>query len=329
MQLSETGEFGLINKLRTKCRSNTENLIMGIGDDAAAVKNVSGNMLITSDMMIENIHFDLSFTTFYQLGYKFLAVNISDILAMGGNPEYFIICLGLPGKIKTSDIDELYSGINRIANKFKIKIIGGDTCYSKHDLVLSGTLTGSAKKIISRSGAREGDGIYVSGPLGDSAMGLHLLKKQGKKVIKFTNTARLKVIKQHLMPDPAPLINTKGVTSMIDISDGLLIDLSHICDESRVGAVIYEDRLPLSRALQDVSKKTGLNPVKLALRGGEDYRLLFTSSDRVNAGACRIGDITKKERIIIDGSGRKRILKPEGYEHFKSSGLKGVQRFED
>jgi len=318
MQLSEIGEFGLINKLRVKCRSSAKDLLAGIGDDAAAVKNSPGNTLITSDMMIENTHFDLSYTTFYQLGYKFLAVNMSDIFAMGGNPEYFIISLGIPEKIKTSDIDELYSGINKIASKFKVKIIGGDTCSSKNDFILSGTLTGKVKNIITRSGAGKGDGIYVKGTLGDSALGLVLLKRQGKRIHKFTPlTPRLKVIKHHLMPDPVPLKYKRGVTSMIDLSDGLLIDLSHICDESNVGAIIYENKLPLSKALREVSTKAGLDPVKLALNGGEDYRLLFTSRNKLKTRAVKIGEITNKERLIMDSKGRKRALLPAGYEHFK------------
>lgn len=318
MQLSETGEFGLINKLRTLCKSSAKGLITGIGDDAAAVKSSSGNTLITSDMMIENTHFDISFTTFYQLGYKFLSVNISDILAMGGLPEYFIISLGIPKGINTGDIEELYAGIHKIAGKFNITIIGGDTCFSKHDFVLSGTLTGRAENIITRSGARKGDGIYVKGTLGDSAMGLQLLKKQGKRVHTFSPlTPRLKIIKHHLMPDPLPLKYTRGVTSMIDISDGLLIDLSHLCDESRVGAVIYENKIPLSKALREIAKRAGCDPVQLALKGGEDYRLLFTSRHKLKTSAVKIGEITGKERLIIDNRGRNRALTPEGYEHFK------------
>ncbi len=317
MQLTEIGEFGLIHKLREKCRSSAKNLIAGIGDDAAAVKNSSGNTLITSDMMIEHTHFDLSFTTFYQLGYKFLAVNISDIFAMGGDPEYFIISMGIPGKLNAKDIEELYSGIQKIADRFNITIIGGDTCISKHDVILSGTLTGKADTIITRSGAKEGDGIYVKGTLGDSAMGLHLLKKQRKRVHTFTPaTPRLKVIRKHLMPDPAPLRYIRGVSSMIDISDGLLADVSHICDESNVGAVIYEDRIPLSKDLKDVAKKAGQDPIKLALAGGEDYRLLFTCKHKLKTSAVKIGEITGKERFIIDSEGRKRALTPEGYEHF-------------
>ena len=320
MQLSELGEFGLINKLRAKCKSSAKDLITGIGDDAAAVENSPGNTLITSDMMIENTHFDLSFTTFFQLGYKFLAINISDIFAMGGKPEYFIISMGIPDKIIASDIEELYSGITKIASKYKIKIIGGDTCSSKNDFILSGTLTGKAKNIITRSGARKGNGIYVKGTLGDSATGLHLLKRQRKKVHTFTPVnSRLTVIKQHLMPEPIPLTYTRGVTSMIDLSDGLLIDLSHICDESNVGAVLYEDKLPLSKAMREVAKRAGLDPINVALRGGEDYRLLFTSKHKLKTGAVKIGEITDKERFIIDIKGRKRTLNPEGYEHFKNS----------
>ena len=134
MQLSEIGEFGLIKLLQTKCAASSSYVLAGIGDDAAAVKVIGNKLLITSDMMIERVHFNLSITTFYQLGYKFLAINISDILAMGGNPEYFLISLGIPETYKVSDIEELYSGIKKIADKFGVSVVGGDTCASRHDL---------------------------------------------------------------------------------------------------------------------------------------------------------------------------------------------------
>ncbi|HDK17568.1 MAG TPA: thiamine-phosphate kinase, partial [Nitrospirae bacterium] len=208
MQLSKIGEFGLIKLLQTKCAACSNDVLAGIGDDAAVVKVIGNKFLITSDMMLEGVHFDLSFTTFYQLGYKFMAINISDILAMGGNPKHFLISLGIPETYKLSDIEELYSGIKKIADEFGVSVVGGDTCASKHDLTLSGTLTGSAKRIITRSGAREGDGIFVTDTLGDSAMGWRLLRKRKKKIQSFSPPShRLKLMKKHLMPQPAQLKN--------------------------------------------------------------------------------------------------------------------------
>ncbi len=319
MQLSKIGELGLIKKLQKKCKSNRPELITGIGDDAAVIKHGNKKVLITTDLLLEKIHFDLSFTTFYQLGYKFLGVNISDIFAMGGKPGYFFISLGIPREYKPDEIDELYSGILEIAEKFGIVIAGGDTCASRQGLVLSGTLMGTADRVITRGGAKAGDSIFVTGTLGDSAMGLELLQSQELKDRKISKllTHNSKLIKKHLMPEPASLKNTSKITSMIDISDGLLLDLSHICDESKVGAVIYKDRIPVSKELASTARVLRCNPMDFALRGGEDYVLLFTAPQDARTDAYRIGEIIQKGRFIVDEKGRKTKFKPEGYEHFK------------
>ncbi|MBL7032432.1 MAG: thiamine-phosphate kinase [Nitrospira sp.] len=318
MRLSKIGEFGLINNLRSRCKSSSPDILIGIGDDAAAIKPVRGKSLFTSDILIEDTHFDLSLTTFYQLGWKFLAINISDILAMGGRPDYFIAGLGIPDACRSGDIDELYSGILDMARKFNVKIIGGDTCSSKHGLILSGTLIGSGNKVITRSNAKAGDAIFITSTLGDSALGLELLKKGGKKVLSFSGfTPRLKLIKRHLMPEPRPLKNVSRITSMIDTSDGLLIDLGHICDESNTGALIYRDKIPVSPALATAAKKMGNDPLEFALKGGEDYALLFTAPKNIRTKAFRIGEITRTGRYIIDADGNKTPFKAEGYEHFK------------
>lgn len=311
MQLSKIGEFGLIKCIRNSCKVSSPDILKGIGDDAAAIKIAARKILITSDIMLEGVHFDLSFMTFYQLGYKILAVNISDIFAMGGNPKYFLLSLGIPKDYDSEDIDALYSGLRDAAKKFGVAIIGGDTCASIYGLIVNGTLIGDADRIIYRSGANIGDGIFVSGTLGDSAMGLMLLKNQE---LKFKGQ---KLKRRHLMPDPKPLKNTEGITAMIDISDGLLIDLSHICDESKTGAIIYKDKIPLSRELRKISQLLGNDPFEFALRGGEDYILLFTASADFKTDAVRIGEITKKGRFIINEKGEKTPFKAEGYEHFK------------
>jgi len=323
MRVSEIGETGIIKKLRRSCIPRSPAVREGIGDDAAVVRVRGKTLLITADMMNEGIHFDLSYTTVYQLGYKFLAVNVSDIFAMGGTPDYFIIAMGLPGSFLSEQIDELYKGILKCARTYGVTVIGGDTCASKSGLVLSGTLTGRAGKVLRRSGARAGDGIYVSRCLGDSALGLRLLRKRRSRIKKFgVSDAAMVLMKRHLMPEPAPLKSTRGVTSMIDISDGLLRDVSHICDESRVGAVIYKDRIPLSQEMRDEAKKLNVDPCDLALKGGEDYALLYTASSGSRKDAFRIGEITGRGRFIVDERGKKTAFKPEGYEHFKKKNSK-------
>jgi thiamine-monophosphate kinase len=338
MQLSKIGEFGLIEKLLKKSKNAPPEILAGIGDDAAVIRQGNKKILITTDMLLEGVHFDLSFTTFFQLGHKFLAVNISDIFAMGGNPKYFFISIGIPKNYRSEDIEELYSGILKIAGKFGVAIAGGDTCASGQGLILSGTLVGNTDRVITRAGAKAGDGIFVTGALGDSAMGLMLLKrrkaeggrqklKNKKWNLKFkTQNSKLKtlnsrdvlpLIKKHLMPEPVPLEKTSKITSMIDISDGLLIDLSHICDKSMVGAVIRKDKIPVSKELAYTAKVLGTDPVNFALKGGEDYALLFTAPQYIKTTAFKIGEIVKTGRFIIDERGRKTKFKPEGYEHFK------------
>ncbi|MEK7307994.1 MAG: thiamine-phosphate kinase [Nitrospirota bacterium] len=317
LPLGTIGEFGLIKRLRTRHADSSPEILKGIGDDAAAVKIKSQITLITTDMLLEGIHFNLSFTTFYQLGYKTLAVNISDILAMGGKPRYFLLGLGLPATYLARDIDELYSGIMKLAKKFKVAVIGGDTCASGKGLVLSGTLLGEANGIITRSGARPGDAIFVTDTIGDSAMGLMLMKKLKIKNSKALSPDIRTLIKKHLMPEPRALKKTSGITSMIDVSDGLLIDLSHICDESNAGALIYIDKIPISKGLALAAKKMGADPLEFALKGGEDYILLFTAPSDIKINAIRIGEIIKKGRFLVDARGRKIPFKAEGYEHFK------------
>ncbi len=320
MELSRLGEFGLIEKIRSSFSGISPEIIRGIGDDAAALKISSGKTtLVTTDMLLDGVHFDLSFTTFYQLGYKSLAVNISDIFAMGGSPKYFLIGLGIPKGSDSKNIDNFYSGIKALAKKWEVNIIGGDTCVSESGFVISGTLIGEAKKIISRSGAKIGDGIFVTNTLGDSAIGLRLLKQFKQKSLKnsLLVTRYSSLIKKHLTPDIAPLKNISGVNSMIDISDGLLIDLSHICDESNVGARIYEDKIPLSQELKEAAKGLRVSPLDFALRGGEDYALLFTAPKGFKTKAFKIGEIIPKGRFIINTSGKEKPFKAEGYEHFK------------
>ncbi len=311
--VSQSGEFDLIKKLRSKCADLSPRVLKGIGDDAAAIDCPAGKTLITSDMMLEGVHFDLSYSSFHQLGYKILAVNISDIFAMGGTPEYFLLDVAVPGDCDVRSVRELYSGVMKIAKKFGISVVGGDTSSSKQGVVLAGTLLGRAGSVITRSGARRGDNIFVTGTLGDSAMGLRLLRKKWKGRMPAGSG---KLVKKHLMPEPAALKRTSGVTAMIDVSDGLLIDLSHICDESKVGAIVDLGKMPVSRELARVSANIGEDPMDFALRGGEDYVLLFTSPQKTRPGAVRIGEISKKGRFLSD-KGKRVPFKAEGYEHFK------------
>jgi len=315
-------EIQIIKDIRKWCIHRSRDVIEGIGDDTAVIRMGDKNLLVTADMMLEGVHFELSLITPFQLGYKLLAINISDIHAMGGVPSYFFMSLGLPKSTANRFIKELYSGIIKIAERYDIKIVGGDTCRSGSGLVLSGTLIGYGERIIKRSGARVGDMIYVTGTLGDSSAGLYLLKRRKKKIYDFSSgSAEVNLIKRHLLPEPVSISESKGISAMIDISDGLLIDLWRMCDESRVGAVIYKERIPISEELKEISSRFGLDPYSYALKGGEDYVLLFTSPEESRKDAYCIGEIVRRGRYIIDERGKKIRMTPEGYDHFRKNGV--------
>ncbi len=328
MKLSELGETGLLKRIETSLQTVDKGVFIGIGDDAAGVRFANGtDLLITTDLLAEGIHFDLRYTPFYKLGAKALLVNISDIAAMGGIPRYALIAIAVPQCLKVEDIDELYRGIKNTSASYKISIIGGDTSASKSGLMINITLLGEAQRgyVIKRSSAKKGDKIFVTGTLGDSSAGLELLKK-GKR--------NGYLIQRHLLPAPRVkegifLSKNRLAAAMIDISDGVATDLNHICEQSSVGATIYEDKIPISKGLKKAKLKK--RPLDYALSGGEDYELLFTVRERnikkicdaISKGrlsAAMIGEITEKKKgiFLIDSRGRQRPLLATGFEHFKS-----------
>jgi thiamine-monophosphate kinase len=304
---------------------------MGIGDDAAVLKPSSKYLFVTTDMMIEGVHFNLRFITPYQLGFKLVAVNVSDMYAMGCTPRYLLLNLGLHKNTTDNFIKRFFSGIQDAIMKYKCSLIGGDLSSVRKDISLSAVLIGEGKKVLSRQGAQFGERIYVTGYLGDSACGLELLKNINSPVpITCSDISRIKpfkglskkilqpLLKRHLLPDPKkPTPFLKHASSMMDISDGLLIDLSRLCTESKVGAKIYIEKIPISSELRAVSMKLGLPYQKLALSGGEDYELLFTAPGSIKLKAYHIGDIVDSGTVLIDKNGRETHFRPEGYQHFQ------------
>lgn len=328
MKLSELGEIGFLKKIEAFLPLLDKSVLIGIGDDAAAVNVSKGKTLLaTTDLLIDGIHFDLRYISFYQLGAKALLVNISDIAAMAGIPRYALIAIAVPDNIKVKELNEIYRGIKKTASAYKVSVIGGDTSGSKNGLMINITLLGEAKQgnIIKRDSAKPGDKIFVTGTLGDSSAGLELLKKGKRKGF---------LINRHLKPTPRLkeayfIAKNRLATSMIDISDGLSTDLNHICRMSMVGAVIFEDKIPLSKELKKAELEKG--PLEYALSGGEDYELLFTVKARnvekvynaISKGrlsAAMIGEITEKKKgvLLVGSKGRQRPLLAAGFEHFKS-----------
>ena len=328
MKLSRLGEFGLIEKVR-RATPKGRGVLLGIGDDAAWVANPSRSSLVTADLLIEGIHFNLKWTSLFDLGYKTLAVNLSDIAAMGGMPAYLILSLGIPPAFDSGDIEKFYRGIRFLAVKHGVALVGGDTNAAKL-LIISACILGYVPhRPIRRSGAKAGDDIYVTGTLGDSALALKFLNTRSR----HPHRGSVKyLLSRHHRPTPritagALLARERLATAMIDVSDGLIQDLGHICKASGIGAQIWQDQLPLSRAYRKLSGTAG---TRYALSGGEDYELLFCAgkSDRrrieklqrrARVAITRIGtcDSGKNGIVVLDAAGNPVETRAAGHDHFK------------
>jgi len=345
--LREIGEFGLINRIRKWITSSDPGLVQGIGDDVAVIE--VGEMgakvlLVTTDILIEDIHFNRSWIDPYSLGRKALAVNLSDIASMGGTPKYFLISIGLPKNFSLSFVSSFYRGLKKEAKQFRVELIGGDTSLSQK-IIINICLLGEGRKrdLLFRKGARIGDDLFASGTLGDAALGLKILQEKKKMEphgqSPWSPAAGIKgsegLIKKHLSPCPRlelgqAIAKHHWATAMIDVSDGLLIDTSHLLEESGVGARIWEDRIPLSSPYRKWVPSFSRDPLQFALTGGEDYELLFAAPcemrERISSLArslripiTRIGEILpKKEGLhIIKKDGKEYSPSRLGFEHFK------------
>jgi thiamine-monophosphate kinase len=307
MRISRLGEFGLIDTIRKMNPAKNKGVVIGVGDDTAVIRNdKSRYILMTTDTLVEKVHFNLKYFTFFKLGWKLLAVNLSDIAAMGGIPKYALVTLGLKKNTDVSDIKDLYAGIHSLARKNNVDVVGGDIVSSPNNLFFTMDLFGVAEKVVRRSGARPGDAVICIGKIGASSAGLAHLKKYGRKAMTANVAA-------HLMPTPMlkeGRLASKYATSMIDNSDGLARCLIEICRESKVGARIDLPKVPLAAGAS----------LEQALDGGEDYNLILTApvnKARSVKGGVVIGEVTRSKKIIlVDGSGKEKILKDKGYEHF-------------
>ncbi|MCD6320055.1 MAG: thiamine-phosphate kinase [Candidatus Desulfofervidaceae bacterium] len=303
-------------------------LLKGIGDDAAVLEFAETYFLCTTDLLVENSHFRWEWMPPFALGYKSLAVNLSDIAAMGGKPECFTVSIGLSEDFPEEKLFGILKGLESIAKKYKVSLIGGDTVRSEKT-VINIMVTGRVEKdqVLFRSGAQVGDVIFVSGCLGDAAAGLAILE-QGIEDESFSD-----LIKAQLLPEPEValgcyLAQTGLVHAMIDISDGIASDLSWICQESGLGAFIHQDLLPISPACKKAAKRLKQDYLSWALGGGEDYRLLFTASqetadelkqkvaEELKREIFIIGEITAGNRVYLIHNGQKKDITGKGYSHF-------------
>jgi len=334
MKVSELGEFGLIRLLadivdKTKNPQNASwrKLLIGIGDDAAAWHGDGSVQLATTDSLVQDTHFDLNITGWEELGWKAIAVNLSDIAAMGGVPKYALVSLALPGELETDCIVGLYQGMAHIANEFGVAIAGGNIASADKTMItvtVLGRLEG--KHALTRSAAIHGDRVAVTGYLGVSAAGLRMLKQNLNLDAETSNLFR----QAHLQPTPrvkeGQTLLHQGVRAAIDVSDGLIADLAHICKASQVSARIRERLVPIHPVVQADFKA---DCRQLALAGGEDYELLFTATNQVidqvkQAVSCPvtvIGEITEGmpgQVTLIDTAGKSIGWQKAGWEHFKS-----------
>ncbi|MCR6638718.1 MAG: thiamine-phosphate kinase [Sporocytophaga sp.] len=336
-ELSDLGEFGLINRLKEKVVLRNPETQTGIGDDAAVIENGNELTLVSTDILAEGVHFDLTYTPLRHLGYKAVAVNVSDIAAMNGIPKQIVVGIALSNRFSLEAIEELYEGINQACEDYKVDLAGGDTTSSRSGLIISVTVLGEAKKeeVAYRSGAQVNDLICVTGDLGGAYIGLQLLERE-KQVFKQDPDMQPQlsdkeyVVRRQLKPEARMDVtyDLKELkikpSSMIDISDGLASELLHICKASNVGARIYEDKLPVDSMTFDTVREFNLDPTTVALNGGEDYELLFTVNqsafDKIknHPDITIIGHVTEHSDGVqlITGGGNIIPIKAQGWVHF-------------
>lgn len=331
--LSQLGEFGLIAHLTSNFKIAHESSVKGIGDDAAVMDFAEKQVLISTDLLLEGIHFDLAYVPLIHLGYKAVQVNLSDIYAMNGNATQITVSVGLSSKFPLEAVEEIYKGIELACNKYNIDLIGGDTSASKQGLVLSITSIGYADKkdVCYRSGANEGDLLCVSGDLGGAYVGLQILERE-KQI--FLENPQIQpdlegkdyIIERQLKPDArkdiVDLLSQMSITptAMIDVSDGLASEILHICKESDKGCTIYEDKLPIDPMTYETARELGLDPTVCALNGGEDYELLFTIKQADYEKLKNDVDISIIGHITDKNSGARMVSKSDNVYELKAQG---------
>ncbi len=338
-EISSLGEFGLIRRLTEGIELKNESSKYGVGDDAAVLSYpTEKQVLITTDLLMEGVHFDLIYVPLKHLGYKAAVVNFSDIYAMNGTPKQITVSLALSKRFSVEDMEELYAGIRLACEEYDVDIVGGDTSSSLTGLAISITCIGEADKdkVIYRNGAKETDLVCVTGDLGAAYMGLQLLEREkvalkGKTDVQPDFSGKEYLLERQLKPEARRDIIKKlaeeGIqpTSMMDISDGLSSELLHICTQSKVGCRVYEEHIPIDYQTAVMAEEFNMNLTTCALNGGEDYELLFTvpisDHERISEmeGVKLIGHITKPELgcALITRDGQEFELKAQGWNPLK------------
>ena len=333
-EVSSLGEFGLIDHLTENNEIKNATTVLSVGDDAAVLDHFGKQIVVTTDMLVEGIHFDFMYSPLKHLGYKSVIVNLSDVYAMNAVPQQITMSIAFSNRFSVEALDEFYEGVYAACDKYNVDLVGGDTTSSQKGFIISVTAIGEVApgKFVTRSGAKVGDLICVSGDLGGAFLGLTLLERE-KKIFLETKGVQPDlenqdyIIKRILKPEARKDIieyfasNEIMPTSMIDISDGLSSELLHICKQSETGCVLYEEKIPVNDMARQFAYKLELDPTACALSGGEDYELLFTvdqkDHDKIsqNEQISIVGYITGKEKgaIIITKGGNEHKLTAQGW----------------
>ncbi len=337
-EISSLGEFGLIDHLTQNNETRNASTILSVGDDAAVIDHFGKQTVITTDMLVEGIHFDLMYTPMKHLGYKSVIVNLSDIYAMNATPTQIVISIAFSNRFSLESLDEFYEGVYAACEKYGVDLVGGDTTSSQKGMIISVTAIGEVApdKFVKRSTAQKGDLLCVSGFLGGAFLGLTILERE-KRIFAETGAqpdleGQAYIVGRMLKPearkDIIEFLSDSEIipTAMIDISDGLSSEALHICKQSNLGCVIYEDKIPVYEDAKQFAYKLELDPTTCALSGGEDYELLFTVTQAdhkkiiLNDQISIVGYMTAPEegKHIITRGGNKHELVAQGWNHMKS-----------
>ena len=336
-EISAYGEFGLIEHLTKDFPVRNRDTKKGVGDDAAVISPRNRQMVVTTDLLLEGVHFDLAYTPLKHLGYKAVVVNLSDVYAMNAEPRQITVSVGVSSRFRVEHLEELYEGIRLACDHYGVDLVGGDTSASSSGMVISITALGRAarEELVYRDGAKENDVICVTGDLGAAYMGLQILKRENKL---FQQDPQIQpdlskypyIVGRQLKPearqDIIALLKEKGVrpTAMIDISDGLSSDLLHICHNSQTGCRIYQEKIPIDTETSSTAEEMNIEPLIAALSGGEDYELLFTVSTRDMDKLTSIPQITAigfitpaaEKRLLVTPSGAETEVTAQGWNAF-------------
>jgi len=337
-EISSLGEFGLIEHLTQNIELQNASSVLGVGDDAAVIDHFGKQTVVSTDLLIEGVHFDLMYTPIKHLGYKSVIVNLSDIYAMNAIPTQIVIGLGISNRFSVEALDEFYKGVYAACSTYGVDLVGGDTTSSQKGFIISITAIGEVTpdKFVKRSTAKKGDLLCVSGDLGAAYVGLLFMERE-KKIFVETSGVQPdlegetyvigKLLKPEARKDIIEFFAKSGVvpTAMMDISDGLSSEILHICKQSHVGCVLYEEKIPISEEMKLAAYKFEIDPTACALSGGEDYELLFTIPQEdydkmvLNEQISVVGYITDHEQgtTIITKGGSKHSLIAQGWTHLK------------